>query len=112
MVWPFRKKPPTYDVEQTNIGNVLRDMGLITEEELQAAALDHIRNKERLGETLIAHGVITKEQLEQALAVQAKLRTDGKEALGQMDILKSQVRRRQITSSNMKAAMMGAHPHP
>lgn len=102
MVWPFQKKHK-YDAVKTSIGNVLRDMGLITEQQLERAAAAHIADETRIGEALIAQKAITREQLRQALAVQDKLRTDGKEALGHMDILRSQVQRRHSTSTSMQA---------
>lgn len=109
-MWPFSKKAPSFDPIETNIGNVLKDMGLIDEAQLQKAALLHIQHEERIGETLIALGAITRDQLDHGLEVQNDLRTEGKEVQGQLKILKAQGRKRIKTSSELKAAYQ-AHAH-
>lgn len=83
-MWPFGKKP-VYDAEKTNIGNVLREMGLITQEQLLAALMQQDRMKGKLGAILVSNGVITESELESGLGVQKKLRT-GREAEANLTI--------------------------
>ena len=55
---------------RTMIGECLRQTGVITEEDLQTALLEHKRSGERLGAVLIRLGFATERQIAQALAYQ------------------------------------------
>ncbi|MBI2188845.1 MAG: Flp pilus assembly complex ATPase component TadA [Acidobacteria bacterium] len=55
---------------RTMIGECLRQAGIITEEDLQAALVEHRRSGERLGAVLIRLGFATERQIAEALAQQ------------------------------------------
>src|SRR5579863_6854307 len=71
MWWFWRRKK----LEQTNIGNVLIQMGLITRDQLEAAvAIKQSGTTDFLGEILVSTGAVTRSQLERALFRQKKSR--------------------------------------
>ncbi len=61
-------------LEKTNIGNILLRMGLITEEQLTEALRIKTGRSDLLGEILIATGAVTRSQLERALFKQKQFR--------------------------------------
>ena len=103
-MWPFSRRVHSYDPVATSIGNVLKDMGLISDADLREAASQQTRHKEKIGDVLIRMGVLTRDQLVHGLDVQRALRTQGQEYKGQLEILKAQARKRVRTSTELQAA--------
>jgi len=52
------------------LGQVVRERGLLTEEQLEVALAEHLSSGQRLGQVLIERGYVTEEQLRQLLESQ------------------------------------------
>ena len=87
-IWPpFRRRLWRPTEEQTRLGAILLDMGLITEAQLQHAVFHRAREEEILiGKVLVKLGFITEEDLGEALIAQAMLR-NGKIVEGKTRII-------------------------
>lgn len=114
-MWPFNtsEKIPPYseysEGDETNIGNVLKDMGLVSDAQLKIAALQHSASASRIGSTMIELGYITADHLRRGLKIQQDLRTQGREVVGQMAILRTHVEARKVTQNDMHR-VMSIHP--
>jgi hypothetical protein len=104
MFWRRDKKTPQYDEEKTTIGVVLREMGLINASQLVDALARQHETKDKLGDILVADGVLTKEALQDALDVQTKLRT-GREVSAHLDITRCQIAARRTTTRRRLRAL-------
>ena len=83
---PFRKKP-ILTRKQSDLGNVLLKMGVVTEDQIsKAVEVQHQGEQAMLGAILVGAGVIDGETLGKALVLQEKLRT-GKETEAMLDIV-------------------------
>ena len=112
MLWPFQKKQPAYDEEETNLGEVLMKMGFVTEQQLLEAAKMQTRMPDRrIGEILVCRGALSPEDLSKALDVQEKLRT-GREAAANLAIARCHIERsrtktRELQAVSLKLAHLG-----
>jgi hypothetical protein len=80
--------------ERSNIGNVLLDLGAITEEQL-AVARDKqqtLTEAARLGRILVDEGTITEAELEEALDLQKQMR-NGRAVDAMLNIVEKRTRR-------------------
>ena len=112
-MWFRKKTRPTTDPVTSNLGNILKDMGHITDEALQHAVfIQNAAAEKKLGETLVSLGYCSPDHVEEALSVQVKLRTDGQEVLGQLDIIKGNIKSRTTAQRTLESAMLEIHHHP
>jgi hypothetical protein len=76
--------------DPTSIGNILINLGVVTEQQLRAAVADKHRTApdELLGLFMVGREIINREHLEKALKTQQQLRSNGKtaRALAQADV--------------------------
>lgn len=111
-MWPLRKKTPV-DETTSNIGEVLKKLGALTDEKLlEAVELQHqlksAGDERKLGEVLVMLGHITGHELEDALDVQKCMREDKTTGLlrladKQTDLAKRESARMTHTLSSMPA---------
>lgn len=66
--------------DQTSLGNILLEWGLITKEQLERALKEQetLRGDDLLGKLLVAGGACTSEEIDMAMSAQFSLRAGGK----------------------------------
>lgn len=74
------------DTPTTPLGQLVLQLGLLTEEQLEIAIAEHLSTGKKLGEVLVGHGWLTVEELEELLRAQAD--PDGARGI---DLLRSRV---------------------
>ena len=101
MFWKKLFKKRTPGSPDTNIGNVLILMGLITQVDLSMAVTAQNKRGGYIGEVLISLGSVTRDELETGLCVQEQLRA-GHEVDAQFQMADEQIRQRRQTVDSLR----------
>lgn len=62
----------------SKLGAILILMDLVEEEQMKSILLEHPKNGTRLGDVLLTHGIVSENELSQAIAMQKRLRSRSK----------------------------------